>query len=92
MMRRYLHRVTKIPYKDIHLARTDKGKPYLTNELPEDLVGLTFNVSHHGDLVVLAGETQGELGVDVMKLETPGTCAVKLIHCTFPYFKPFPLS
>ncbi|KAH3842146.1 L-aminoadipate-semialdehyde dehydrogenase-phosphopantetheinyl transferase-like [Dreissena polymorpha] len=71
MLRRMLHRLTKIPYADIRLARTEKGKPYLTNELPPDFVSLSFNVSHHGDLVVLAGELACDVGIDVMKLETP---------------------
>ncbi|XP_052795486.1 L-aminoadipate-semialdehyde dehydrogenase-phosphopantetheinyl transferase-like [Mya arenaria] len=71
MLRKMIHRVTKISYKDIHLSRTDKGKPFLTNTLPEGVQGLSFNVSHHGNLVVLAGDTLGNVGVDVMKLSAP---------------------
>lgn len=72
MLRKLIHRVTHIPYAEIRLARTEKGKPYLVNELPENLKKLSFNVSHHGGLTVLAAETQCDIGVDVMKLETPG--------------------
>ncbi|XP_053399272.1 L-aminoadipate-semialdehyde dehydrogenase-phosphopantetheinyl transferase-like [Mercenaria mercenaria] len=71
MLRKMLHRVTKIPYGEIKLGRTDKGKPYLMNTLPEACRQLSFNVSHHGDSVVLAAETEAEVGIDVMKLETP---------------------
>lgn len=72
MLRQLVHKVTKIPYADIRLARTEKGKPYLNNELPLELQTLSFNVSHHGEMVVLAAETNCSVGVDVMKLETPG--------------------
>lgn len=73
MLRKLLHKITKIPYADIKLARTEKGKPYLDNEqLQAELPKLSFNVSHHGEMVVLAAETHCNVGVDVMKLETPG--------------------
>ncbi|XP_060602671.1 L-aminoadipate-semialdehyde dehydrogenase-phosphopantetheinyl transferase-like [Ruditapes philippinarum] len=71
MLRKMLHRRTKIPYADIKLGRTEKGKPYLMNNTPEGCEKLSFNVSHHGDYVVLAAETFTDVGIDVMKLETP---------------------
>lgn len=74
MMRRVLHRVTKIPYNDIKLGRTEKGKPYLINGVENSCKDLSFNVSHHGDYVVLAAELDCNVGIDVMKLETPGLC------------------
>lgn len=71
MLRKMLHNLTQIPYNDIKLGRTEKGKPYLMNDVPDECHGLSFNVSHHGDYVVLAAETEAVVGVDVMKLETP---------------------
>lgn len=71
MLRKIIHQVTKIPYSEVCLGRTEKGKPYLIDELPVEYKGFSFNVSHHGDYVVLAAETHAEVGIDVMKLETP---------------------
>lgn len=71
MLRKMLHRVTKIPYNEIKLGRTEKGKPYLQNNLPNECEHLSFNVSHHGDYVVLVAEEDAQVGIDVMKLETP---------------------
>jgi 4'-phosphopantetheinyl transferase len=75
-----LHRRTKIPYAHIKLGRTEKGKPYLMNNAPEGCERLSFNVSHHGDYVVLAAETFTDVGIDVMKLETPGTIITLICH------------
>jgi len=75
MMRKLVHKMTRIPYNDISFARTEKDKPYLVNKLPGELEKLSFNVSHHGEMVVLAAETGCDVGVDVMKLETPGKFA-----------------
>ena len=82
MLRKMLHRRTKIPYADIKLGRTEKGKPYLMNSAPEGCEKLSFNVSHHGDYVVLAAETFTDVGIDVMKLETPGI--ITFYYCLVP--------
>ncbi|KAL4229965.1 hypothetical protein ACF0H5_010355 [Mactra antiquata] len=71
MLRRMLHRVTKIPYNEITLGRTEKGKPYLLNTVEDIYKDLSFNVSHHGDYVVLAAEVNTAVGIDTMKLEKP---------------------
>ena len=71
MLRRVIHHVTKIPYREIKLARTDKGKPYLVNQLSAELQRFSFNVSHQGDYVVLAAETDCSVGIDVMQTEVP---------------------
>ncbi|XP_061184564.1 L-aminoadipate-semialdehyde dehydrogenase-phosphopantetheinyl transferase-like [Saccostrea echinata] len=55
-----------IPYKEIKLGRTEKGKPYLVNKVQGSL---SFNVSHNGDYAVLAASKSGIIGVDVMKYE-----------------------
>ncbi|RVE47416.1 hypothetical protein evm_007926 [Chilo suppressalis] len=68
MMRKFVHMSTKIPYKEIKFGRDSHGKPYLlgTGDIP-----LSFNLSHQGDYVVLAGNTKQNIGVDVMKIEPP---------------------
>lgn len=55
-----------LPYKEIKLGRTEKGKPFLENPGQENF---SFNVSHHGDYAVLAASKDGLVGVDVMKYE-----------------------
>ncbi|XP_078602362.1 L-aminoadipate-semialdehyde dehydrogenase-phosphopantetheinyl transferase-like [Branchiostoma floridae x Branchiostoma japonicum] len=60
-----------IPWKDIRLGRTEKGKPYLTNEVDADHALFSFNVSHSGDYAVLAAESRNVVGVDVMKVDYP---------------------
>ena len=70
LMRKAISESLKIPYKFIQLARTDKGKPYLVNEQTV-LPHFTFNVSHQGDLTVLAAEPVHSVGIDVMKVEYP---------------------
>lgn len=59
----------KIPYNDVQLGRTEKGKPFLKNPVEQFL---SFNVSHSGDWTVLATDTQYDVGIDVMKIEEPG--------------------
>ena len=60
--------VLGIPYKDIELARTEKGKPYLSNT---GHPYLSFNISHQGDYAVLAADSTFNVGIDVMKIEYP---------------------
>lgn len=50
-----------IPARDLKLSRTDTGKPILTE-------GIHFNVSHSGDLIVLALSDQRAVGVDVERV------------------------
>ena len=71
MLRKVIKELTDIPYTEIKLGRTDKGKPYLENDLPSLMKSLSFNVSHQGDLVVLAADKLCPVGIDVMKLDTP---------------------
>ena len=47
-----------IPARDIRVSRTETGKPVVTR-------GAHFNVSHSGDLVVLALSDERPVGVDV---------------------------
>lgn len=68
MMRKFVHISTAIPYKEIRLGRDSHGKPYL---LGTGDTSVSFNVSHQGDYVVLAGNTEKNIGIDVMKVEPP---------------------
>ncbi|KAJ8880360.1 hypothetical protein PR048_016829 [Dryococelus australis] len=64
LMRKYVSSATGIPYSEVNFLRDEMGKPYVLNPL------VNFNVSHHGDYVVLAGElASNKVGVDVMKFE-----------------------
>ncbi|CAI5451868.1 unnamed protein product [Caenorhabditis angaria] len=51
-------------WPEITFERTGRGKPYLKNSPPN----YHFNISHHGDLVVLATENV-PVGIDVMRIE-----------------------
>lgn len=56
LMRKFVSETTNIRYNEIIFDRDVRGKPYLKNSDP-DLPRLSFNVSHHGTMVVLAGVT-----------------------------------
>ncbi len=60
-LRAILSRYIQIPANQIQLAATAKGKPHLAD--PSS--GFRFNLSHSGDLMVLALSWDIELGVDV---------------------------
>jgi len=70
LLRMLIHKELQIPYKEIKLARTKEGKPYLEN--PSTLFpNFNFNVSHHSHWVVLASEPHDLIGVDVMDMKVP---------------------
>nr|XP_046170915.1 L-aminoadipate-semialdehyde dehydrogenase-phosphopantetheinyl transferase [Oncorhynchus gorbuscha] len=67
-----------VPWSDICLERSPRGKPYLANPAcssPETM-GWSFNISHQGDYAVLAAEQGLQVGVDVMKTTMPGSTSV----------------
>lgn len=68
MLRKFVYDTTFIPYEEIKFSRDEKGKPFLlgVGDIP-----VTFNVSHQGDYVVLAGNKERNIGIDVMKIEPP---------------------
>ncbi|KAM7355671.1 L-aminoadipate-semialdehyde dehydrogenase-phosphopantetheinyl transferase [Cochliomyia hominivorax] len=84
LMRKYVSETTQLPYDEIEFARDSRGKPYwlkpkeLINE--QQLPALSFNASHQGNYVILAGATNNNsiefddfgIGCDVMKLEYSG--------------------
>ncbi|XP_071786813.1 L-aminoadipate-semialdehyde dehydrogenase-phosphopantetheinyl transferase-like [Asterias amurensis] len=76
LLRKVITDTLNFPWKDISLARTEKGKPYLCNEFiadPEFFPNFNFNASHQGDFTVLAAEPEFSCGIDVMKVESRGT-------------------
>lgn len=68
MLRKFVHLATSMPYEEIRFGRDNYQKPYLMGV--ED-TSLSFNVSHQGDFVVLAGNSIKCVGIDVMKVEPP---------------------
>lgn len=70
MMRKYVSEICDVCYKDIKFVRDDRGRPVYETLTGQNII---FNISHQGDLTVLAGEV-GDilLGIDVMKLEYTG--------------------
>lgn len=68
MLRKFVHLATSIPYEKIRFGRDDYQKPYLIGAGDNPL---SFNVSHQGEYVVLAGNTSKNIGIDVMKIEPP---------------------
>lgn len=84
LLRRVVCHRIGIPWSEIRLKRSPRGKPYL--ELPEASAHLSrfaaeagrwsFNLSHQGDCAVLAAERGLQVGVDVMKVAMPGSSSV----------------
>ncbi|KAG9331091.1 hypothetical protein JZ751_020264 [Albula glossodonta] len=84
LMRKLISEHVGIPWDQIRLERTAKGKPFLANppssssSSPSSSVDRwwSFNVSHQGDFAVLAAEQGRQVGVDVMKIAMPGSSSV----------------
>ncbi|KAI9090310.1 4'-phosphopantetheinyl transferase superfamily [Phlyctochytrium arcticum] len=55
-----------LQWDDIDVQRTEFGKPYLAR--PEG-TNVQFNLSHHGDWIIIAAGFGAPLGVDVAKVE-----------------------
>ncbi|XP_024214004.1 L-aminoadipate-semialdehyde dehydrogenase-phosphopantetheinyl transferase [Halyomorpha halys] len=69
LMRKYIHNSLSVQWNDIKILRDVNGKPYYNNEhFP-----ISFNISHQGRYVVLAGESSStKIGIDVMEREYRG--------------------
>ncbi|XP_053871530.1 L-aminoadipate-semialdehyde dehydrogenase-phosphopantetheinyl transferase isoform X1 [Malaclemys terrapin pileata] len=65
-----------IPWNEINLQRTSKGKPFLVNDILGIHPNFNFNVSHQGDYAVLAAEPELQVGIDIMKTNLPGSGSV----------------
>uniref|UniRef100_A0A9I9D3E4 holo-[acyl-carrier-protein] synthase n=1 Tax=Cucumis melo TaxID=3656 RepID=A0A9I9D3E4_CUCME len=67
-----VHYILKIPFNEIIIKRTLEGKPYLEcDKLASEFPNFNFNVSHHGDFVVIASEPLCLVGLDVVSYTTP---------------------
>ncbi|XP_051782855.1 L-aminoadipate-semialdehyde dehydrogenase-phosphopantetheinyl transferase isoform X1 [Erpetoichthys calabaricus] len=74
LIRKLITEKMNIPWNEIHLERTPKGKPVLAKPVLHNISQkYNFNISHQGDYVVLAAEPGLQVGVDVMKTSRPGS-------------------
>ncbi|CAG6004541.1 unnamed protein product [Menidia menidia] len=79
LLRRFVCERMGIPWSEIRLKRSPRGKPYLDAPLkvsPDSDKSWNFNISHQGDYAVLAAEQGMQVGVDVMKTTMPGSSSV----------------
>ncbi|KAJ3158076.1 hypothetical protein HDU89_000459 [Geranomyces variabilis] len=71
---------------DLVMGRTSAGKPILVS--PEN-PGVAFNVSHHGDWVVVAANTAPLLGVDVSLVKPPSASSGETVDEFLEAFENF---
>lgn len=72
LMRKFVSEFAGIAYSEIKFVRDERGKPCVEYPSVGDFQRVSFNVSHHGNFCVLAGEMGDiQLGVDVVKVERP---------------------
>nr|XP_057936330.1 L-aminoadipate-semialdehyde dehydrogenase-phosphopantetheinyl transferase [Doryrhamphus excisus] len=82
LLRRFVCERMHIPWAQIRLERSSKGKPYLaaphtvSPDSGVDPLTWSFNISHQGDYAVLAAEKGMQVGVDIMKTSMPGSSSV----------------
>ncbi|XP_038618141.1 L-aminoadipate-semialdehyde dehydrogenase-phosphopantetheinyl transferase [Tachyglossus aculeatus] len=72
LIRKLIAEKLNIPWNEILLQRTSKGKPVLANDLCSTHPNFNFNISHQGDYAVLAAEPKRQVGIDIMKTNLPG--------------------
>ncbi|VDM56774.1 unnamed protein product [Angiostrongylus costaricensis] len=65
LIRQMARTCCQLPWHTIAIERSERGKPYLYTPKSH----LKFNVSHQGDLVVLASSESEDIGVDVMRID-----------------------
>ncbi|NXF11472.1 ADPPT transferase, partial [Smithornis capensis] len=73
LMRKLIAEKMGIPWNEVHLQRTSKGKPFLANTVFGINANYNFNISHQGDYAVLAAEPELQVGIDIMKTNLPGS-------------------
>ncbi|CAH1777189.1 unnamed protein product [Owenia fusiformis] len=71
LLRKVISETLNIPYKDVKLGRTPKGKPVLETKMKTGFPNFNFNVSHQGEYAVLAAEPVYQVGIDVMDIAQP---------------------
>ncbi|KAK2499990.1 hypothetical protein MC885_002595 [Smutsia gigantea] len=72
MIRKLVAEKLNIPWNNIRLQRTAKGKPVLAKDSLNPYPNFNFNISHQGDYAVLAAEPELQVGIDIMKTSFPG--------------------
>ncbi|KAB1271979.1 L-aminoadipate-semialdehyde dehydrogenase-phosphopantetheinyl transferase [Camelus dromedarius] len=75
MIRKLVAEKLNIPWNNIRLQRTAKGKPVLAKDSLNPYPNFNFNISHQGDYAVLAAEPELQVGIDIMKTSFPGNVA-----------------
>ncbi|XP_059694624.1 L-aminoadipate-semialdehyde dehydrogenase-phosphopantetheinyl transferase isoform X2 [Haemorhous mexicanus] len=76
LMRKLIAEELCIPWNEVRLQRTPKGKPFLASNLLTINSNYNFNVSHQGDYAVLAAEPELQVGIDIMKTDLPGSRSI----------------
>lgn len=77
LVRAYVRRVQGLDLSAV--VRTKGRKPVLRPGHGGRYPNGNFNVSHHGEWVVLAAEPQALVGVDVMRVELPGALSAEAL-------------
>ncbi|KAM4702469.1 L-aminoadipate-semialdehyde dehydrogenase-phosphopantetheinyl transferase [Discoglossus pictus] len=77
LIRKLITEKLQIPWNEIVLQRTSKGKPFLVNGISAQHQNYHFNVSHQGDYAVLAAEPDRQVGIDIMKTDLPGSGSIE---------------
>ncbi|XP_030055232.1 L-aminoadipate-semialdehyde dehydrogenase-phosphopantetheinyl transferase isoform X1 [Microcaecilia unicolor] len=77
LIRKLIADKLQIPWNEVLLQRTSKGKPFLVNDISRTYPSFNFNISHHGEYAVLAAEVEFQVGVDIMKTELPGSGSIQ---------------
>ncbi|ESN94883.1 hypothetical protein HELRODRAFT_133824, partial [Helobdella robusta] len=70
MIRAAVRKALSLKNVDIKLQRTDNGRPFLEQTSGTNS-NFDFNISHQDELVVLASEFHGRIGVDTMAIDRP---------------------
>jgi len=70
-LRSLLADYTGVPSRELVFGYEEKGRPFLADAA----LGTTFNVSHSGDLALIAVTREGTIGVDVERID----CDVELL-------------
>ncbi|CAJ0572096.1 unnamed protein product, partial [Mesorhabditis spiculigera] len=65
LARQFAVTTTNSDWNRVVIARTERGKPFV--ESPSS--AHQFNISHHGEYVVLASDSKHRIGVDVMRVD-----------------------
>ncbi|XP_029965295.1 L-aminoadipate-semialdehyde dehydrogenase-phosphopantetheinyl transferase [Salarias fasciatus] len=79
LLRKFICEKMGIPWSEIRLERSPRGKPFLAAPLKvssDSSRAWSFNISHQGDYAVLAADQGVQVGVDIMKCTMPGSSSV----------------